>query len=153
VVLARAALVLAGAVIVSPVPAGVRHAIPKKVPPQFRYVPTRAPAGYLYSSWQGSRFGLDIYFAQRGTLPTLGFHVLAHPPYSGGKCSARGSRNTYHFGAIRVYGAATRNDQDYWRCVRGGRVTISASASPFEGPTPARRRAIAAMVASAKPLG
>jgi hypothetical protein len=143
--------VAVAAVIVTapPVPASVQHAIPKKVPPQLRYVPTIAPTGYRYAKWHGSRYGLDIYFARAGGLPTLGFHAMAAGP--AGTCTSGGT-HTYRFGSIRVFFETTHNDQQYWRCVRGGRVSIEATAFRSDGSTAARRRAIAEMVASAGQL-
>lgn len=131
-----------------PVPTSVQRAIVKTVPARFRYVPTQVPSGFEYGGWQGSRYGLDPYFGRNGGLLPLGFHALAQAPY-GGRCSAKGSATTFRFGAIRVYFNGTHTDQDYWRCVRNGSVTLSASAFPDT----ASRRAIAAMVASARPLG
>jgi hypothetical protein len=132
------------------VPLRVQQAITKRVPPPFRYIPTRVPTGYEYRKWHGAKNGLDIYFGQK---LDLGFHVVKYPPYSAQRCSGAGSARTYPFGSIRVYWGATYVDQDYWRCVRNGSVTISASyAHTGYGPS-SRRRQIAAMVASAKPLG
>ena len=143
-----AVAVAAVIVTASPVPTSVQRAIPKKVPAQLRYVPTEAPSGYRYAKWHGSRYGLDIYFARAGGLPTLGFHVLRQDP------PGRVLRGDLHLpirldtGLLRT----THNDQQYWRCVRGGRVSIEATAFRSDGSTSARRRAIAAMVASARQL-
>jgi len=132
------------------VPASVLHAIPKRVPPHLRYVPTRVPAGDRYESWQGSRHGLDIYFAPEGGTPTLGFH--AYPSGPAGTCTP-GGVHTYRFGAIRVFFETTHDDQQYWRCVRAGTVSLEATTFRSDGSTSAKRRAIAAMLASARPLG
>ena len=146
----RLALVLAVAVAASSVPPRVLRAIPKRVQPHLRYVPTRVPTGYRYASWQGSRHGLDIYFAREGGTPTLGFH--AYPAGPAGTCTP-GGVHTYRFGAIRVFFETTHNDQQYWRCVRAGTVSLEATTFRSDGWTSAKRRAIAAMLASARPLG
>jgi len=141
--------VAAAIVAASPVPASVQRAIPKKVPAHLRYVPTEVPIGYRYAKWHGARYGLDIYFARKGRPPTLGFHALAAGP--AGTCTAGGT-HTYRFGSVRVSFEADHNSQQYWRCIRGGRVSIEATALRGDGSTATKRRAIAAMVASARPL-
>jgi hypothetical protein len=146
----KIALTVAAAIVAtSPVPASVQRAIPKKVPAHVRYVPTEVPTGYRYAKWHGARSGLDIYFARKGRLPTLGFHALAAG--TAGTCTAGGT-HTYRFGSVRVYSETDRYTQQYWRCVRGGTVSIEAIARRADGSTMARLRAIAAMVASATPL-
>jgi hypothetical protein len=142
--------VLAAIVAASPVPASVQRAIPKKVPAPLRFVPTEVPIGYRYAKWHGARYGLDIYFTRKGRPPTLGFHALAAGP--AGTCTAGGT-HTYRFGSVRVSFEKDRYSQQYWRCVRGGTVSIEATARRADGSTAARRRAIAAMVASATHLG
>jgi hypothetical protein len=69
------------------------------------------------------------------------FDVKWKPPFRG------------HSRVVRVFFETTHDDQQYWRCVRGGRLSIEATAFGSEGSTAARRRAIAAMVASAGQLG
>jgi hypothetical protein len=146
----RLALTAAAAIIAaSPVPASVQHAILKKVPPQLRYVPTEAPSGYRYAKWRGTRASLEIYFARQGRAPTLVF--LAGAAHAG-TCTAGGT-HTYRFGSVRVSSETDRYDEQYWRCVRGGSVSIEATVRRSDALTAARRRAIAAMVASATRLG
>ena len=140
---------LPAAATTSPIPSRVLRAIPKRVPPHLRYVPTRVPAGYRYASWQGSRHGLDIYFEREGGTPALGFH--AYPSGPAGTCTP-GGVHTYRFGAIRVFFETTHNDQQYWRCVRAGTVSLEATTFRSDGSTSAKRRAIAAMLAFARPL-
>ena len=142
--------VAAALVAASPVPVSVQRTIPKTVPAQLRYVPTKVPVGYRYAKWHGSRSSLDIYFARGGQPPTLGFHALASGP--AGTCK-QGGTHAYGFGSVRVSFENERYSEQYWRCVRGGRVSIEATARHADGPTAARRRAIAAMVASATHLG
>lgn len=149
VVIAVAVGALPAAAAPSPVPASVLRAIPQRVPPHLRYVPTTVPAGYRYASWQGSRHGLDIYFAPEGGTPSLGFH--AYPSGPAGACTP-GGVHTYRFGAIRVFFETTHNDQQYWRCVRAGAVSLEATTFRSDGSTSAKRRAIAAMLASARAL-
>jgi hypothetical protein len=147
----KIALTVAAAIAAaSPVPVSVQRAIPKKVPARLRYVPTEVPTGYHYARWHGARSGLDLYFARKGRPPTLGFHALAAGP--AGTCTAGGT-HTYRFGSVRVSFEMDRYSQQYWRCVRGGTVSIEATARRADGSAAARRRAIAAMVASATYLG
>ena len=146
----KIALTVAATIVAaSPVPASVQRAIPRKVPGHLRYVPTKVPIGYHYAKWHGSHSGLDIYFARAGRPSTLGFHALAAGP--AGTCTAGGT-HAYRFGSVRVSFETGHDVQQYWRCARGGRVSIEATASHTDGSTATKRRAIAAMVASATPL-
>jgi hypothetical protein len=140
---------LVAAFVSSPVPVSVQRAIPKDVPASVRYVPTQVPSGYRYAKWNGARDGVDIYFAQHDRRPTLGFHALAAGP--AGTCTAGGTQ-IYRFGSVRVSFERDRYSDQYWRCVRGGRVSIEATASHADGSTEAQRGAIAEMVASAARL-
>lgn len=142
--------VAATLVAASPVPLSVQRAIRTNIPVRLRYVPTRVPVGYRYAKWHGSPHGLDIYFARNGGPPSLGFHALASGP--AGTCQ-QGGAPMYRFGSVRVSYENDRYSEQYWRCVRGGRVSIEATARHADGSTPARRRVIAAMVASATHLG
>jgi hypothetical protein len=130
----------------SVVPASVQRAIPKKVPAYLRYVPTELPLGYRYAKWHGARSGLEIYFARKGRPPTLVFFAGAAGPT--GTCTA-GSTHTYRFGSVRVSFEKDRYDDQFWRCVRAGAVTIETTIRRADDLTAAKRRAIAAMVASA----
>jgi hypothetical protein len=130
----------------STVPLSVQRAIRKKVSAPLRYVPTEVPIGYRYATWNGGRHGLNIYFARAGRAPALGFHALASG--GAGTCKQGGTR-TYRFAPARVSFESDRYSEQYWRCVRGGTVSIEATSRHADGSTAARRRAIAAMVASA----
>src|SRR5437867_3711789 len=133
------ALVAAAAIVAtSPVPTSVERAIPKKVPAHLRYVPSEVPTGYRYAKWHGAHSGLDIYFARGGRSPTLGFHALAAGP--AGTCAAGGTR-TYRFGSVRVSFERDRYDEQFWRCARGGMVSIEATIRRGDDVTAAKRRA------------
>jgi hypothetical protein len=141
------ALVATAAIVVaSPVPASVQRAISEKVPAHLRYVPTKVPSGYRYAKWHDTRPGLEIYFARKGRPATLVFLAGAAGP--AGTCTAGGT-HTYRFGSMRVSFERDRFDEQFWRCVRAGTVSIEATIRRADGLTPAKRRAIAAMVASA----
>jgi hypothetical protein len=142
--------VAATTVIASPVPASVQHAIAEKVPAHLRYVPTKVPSGYRYAKWRATRPGLEIYFARQGRPPTLVFFAAASGP--AGTCTAGGT-HTYRFGSVRVSFERDRYDEQFWRCVRAGTVDIEATIRRTDTLTAAKRRAIAAMVASARQLG
>lgn len=128
------------------VPASVQRAIQKKVPAYLRYVPTELPLGYRYAKWHGARSGLEIYFARKGRTPTLVFLAGAAGPT--GTCTAGGT-HTYRFGSVRVSFEKDRYDEQFWRCVRAGTVSIEATIRRADDLAAAERRAIAAMVASA----
>ena len=134
----------------SPVPDGVQRAIPTKVPARLRYVPTQVPSGYRYAKWHGARSGLEIDFARTGRPPTLAFIALASGPP--GTCEADGT-HAYRFGSVRVAFESDRYIEQFWRCARANTVTIAATIRRTDGVTAAKRRAIAAMVASAARLG
>jgi hypothetical protein len=148
----KIALAVAAASVVasSPVPVSVQRAIPKKVPAQLRYLPTKVPSGYRYAKWHGARSGLEIHFARRAWPPTLAFLTLASGPP--GTCGAGGT-HPYRFGSVRVSFERDRYIEQFWRCTRNGAVTIAATIRRTDVVTTAKRRAIAAMVASAAPLG
>ena len=133
-----------------PVPASVQSVIAERVPVSLRYIPTQAPIGYRYVTWYGGRDGLHIYFARTGRPPTLVFHVLASG--AAGTCQ-QGGTHVYRFGRARVSFESDRYTEQFWRCVRGGRASIEATVRHADGSTAVRRRAIAAMVASATALG
>jgi hypothetical protein len=142
--------VTAAIVTASPVPASVQHAITMKVPAHLRYVPTQVPSGYRYTKWRDTRPGLEIYFARRGRPPTLVFQAGAAGP--AGTCTAGGT-HTYRFGSVRVSFERDRYDEQFWRCAHTGTVSIEGLIRRTDPLTAAKRRAIAAMVASAKQLG
>ncbi|MGN6170001.1 MAG: hypothetical protein ACTHQQ_17800 [Solirubrobacteraceae bacterium] len=147
----KIALAVATAIVVaSPVPDSVQRAIPKKVPARLRYVPTQVPSGYRYAKWHGKRSGLEIDFARKGRPPMLAFITLA----SGdpGTCEASGT-HTYRFGSVRVAFDRDRYIEQFWRCARANTVSIAATIRRTDVVTAAKRRAIAAMVASAARLG
>jgi len=147
----KLALTVAAAVVAgSPIPASVQRAIPKKVPADLRYVPTAVPNGYRYAKWHGTRSSLEIYFARKGRPPTLVFLAAAAGP--SGTCRAGGT-HTYRLGSVRVSFERDRYDEQFWRCARAGTVSIEATIRRTDGLTAARRRSIAAMVASATHLG
>lgn len=132
------------------VPASVLRAIPKKVPAYLRYMPTELPLGYRYAKWRGAHSGLEIYFSRTGRPPTLVF--LAAAAGSTGTCTAGGT-HTYRFGSVRVSFEKDRYDEQFWRCVRASTVSIEATIRRADDLTAAKRRAIAAMVASATHFG
>jgi hypothetical protein len=134
----------------SPVPTRVQHAIPKEVPARLRYVPIDLPLGYRYAKWHGTRSSLEISFARKDRPPTLVFLAAAAGPT--GTCAAGGT-SRYRFGSVRVSFERDRNDEQFWRCVRAGTVSIEATIRRGDGLTAARRRAVAEMVASARHLG
>jgi len=142
--------VVAAFVTASPVPASVQHAISKKVPAHLRYVPTKAPLGFRYAKWDGTRSSLEIFFARNGRAPTLVFFAAA--ARTTGTCTAGGT-HTYRFRSVRVFFERDRYDEQFWRCVRAGTVSVGASIRRAESLTAAKRRSIAAMVASATQLG
>jgi len=69
-----------------------------------------------------------------------------------GTCTAGGTY-TYRFGSVRVFFEQDRYDEQFWRCVRAGTVSIEATMRRTDGVTAAKRRAVAAMVASATHFG
>ena len=147
----KIALALAAAIVTaSPVPAKVQHAISKNVPARLRYVPTEVPTAYSFAKWHRTRTGLEIYFARKGRPPTLIFFAAASEP--AGTCTAGGT-HTYRFGSVRVSFERDRYDEQFWRCVRAGTVDIQATIRRTDPLTTAKRRTIAAMVASARQLG
>src|SRR3954447_3567148 len=118
----KIALTVAAAIVTaSPVPASVQRAILKNVPAQLRYVPTQVPTGYHYTKSRDTRPGLEISFARQGRPRTLVFFAAAAGP--AGTCTAGGTR-TYRFGSVRVSFESDRYDEEFWRCVRTGAVTI-----------------------------
>src|SRR5438094_188419 len=121
----KTALAVAAAIVTaSPVPISVQRAIPKKVPPQLHYVPTEVPTGYRYAKWHGAHSALEISFARQGRPPTLVFLAAAARPAE--TCTAGGT-HTYRFGSVRVSFERDRYDEQFWRCVRAGTVTIEAT--------------------------
>jgi hypothetical protein len=134
----------------SPVPSAVQREITKSVSARVRYVPTEAPAGYRYAKWNRNGSGLEIAFARKGKPPTLVFLAGAAGP--AGTCTAGGT-HTYRFGPVRVSFERDRYDEQFWRCLRAGTVSVEATIRRTDGVTAAKRRAIAAMVASATQLG
>jgi hypothetical protein len=54
---------------------------------------------------------------------------------------------------VRVFFEEDRYDEQFWRCVRAGTVSIEATMRRTDGVTAAKRRAVAAMVASATHFG
>jgi hypothetical protein len=128
------------------VPASVQRAIPKKVPARLRYLPTELPLGYRFAKWHGARSGLEFYFARNGRPATLVLFAAAAGP--AGTCTASRT-HTYRIGSVRVSFEKDRYDEQFWRCVRAGAVTIEATIRRGDDLTAAKRRAIAAMVASA----
>jgi hypothetical protein len=147
----KIALTIAAAIVAtSPVPASVKRAIPKKVPAHLRYLPTKVPSGYRYAKWHGARSGLEIDFARKRRPPTLAFLTLASGPP--GTCAAGGT-HAYRFGSVRVSFDRDRYIEQFWRCARAGTVSIAATIRRTDVVTATKRRAIAAMVASAAPLG
>jgi hypothetical protein len=114
-VLALATVSAGAATSASPaVPLTVQRAIRKRVTPLAAYLPSRVPAGYRYRTWQGSRSGFEIWFGQ------LAFGAgVAH------SCSVGGSpMKTFRIAGVNVFWSATYEDQQAWRCVRRGHVTI-----------------------------
>jgi hypothetical protein len=142
--------ITAAIVAASPVPAGVQQAIPKEVPAHLRYMPTEVPTGYRYVKWHGARSGLEIDFARKGWPPTLAF--LAERSGPPGTCGPGGT-HPYRFGSVRVSFERDRYTEQFWRCARARTVTVAATIRRTDVVTPAKRRAIAAMVAAATPLG
>jgi hypothetical protein len=121
----KVALAVAAAIVTaSPVPASVQRAISTKVPAHFRYAPTEVPIGYRCAKWHRTGSGLEIYFARKGRPPTLVFLAGAAGP--AGTCTAGGT-HTYRFGSVRVSFERDRYDEQFWRCVRAGAVSIEAT--------------------------
>lgn len=147
---AHSSLADARIVSASPVPASVQRAIARQVPLHLRYLPSEVPGGYVYESWHGGSSGLDIYFAPDGRPPTVGFHVASSG--AAGACKQGGTHYTYRFGSVRVSFENDRYSEQYWRCVQGDRVSLDVTSRPADAATAPRRRAIAAMVASATQL-
>src|SRR5262245_33935804 len=111
-------------------------------------VPTRAPAHYAFesSSVTGDPPGLNLSLADRRHLknPTEArrYEIAYDTEYLHGRCSAH-SRKTLRAGGTPVYSDGTT----VWRCLRGSRGRlVKASAHG-----PLGQRALAALVASARP--
>jgi hypothetical protein len=132
------------------VPLAVQHAIKKRVSPLAAYLPSRVPAGYRYRTWQGSKSGFEIWFGQ------LAFGAgVAH------SCSVGGSpMKTFRLAGVNVFWSATYEDQQAWRCVRRGHVTIllqSGQSIPGDDGTNTPKTLrdallLARLVASARPI-
>jgi hypothetical protein len=144
-----ALVVAAGVVTTSPVPASVQRAITMKVPAQLRYVPTQVPNGYRYAKWRGDHSRLEIDFARKGRRPTLAFLAGMSGPQ--GTCRAS-AHPAYRFGSVRVSFERDRYTDQFWRCARDGTVSVEATILRTDSVTAAKRRAVAAMVASATRL-
>src|SRR5262249_50031946 len=127
-----------------------QRAITMKVAAPLRYVPTQVPNGYRYAKWHGDHSSLEIEFARNDRRPTLAF--LAGLSASPGTCTA-GAHPMYRFGSVRVSFERDRYTDQFWRCARAGAVSIEATIRRSDRVTAAKRRAIAAMVASATRLG
>jgi hypothetical protein len=133
----------------SPVPDSIQRSISRDVPARLRYVPAEVPAGYQFAKWHYDHPGLEISFAREGRRPTLTF--IAGPSGPPGTCDAGGT-HAYRFRSVRVSFERDRYIEQFWRCVHAGSVSIAATIRRTDVLTAAKRRAIAAMVASATQL-
>jgi hypothetical protein len=126
-------------------PLSVEREIAGSVPPPFLFVPTRAPTGWRYDSWDRGRetpglfphgHGLNIWlstppypyqFCSR-CVPRqpkgAGFHVYANL-----HCSLRGALKRFHVNKVTVAWSATFEDGLAWRCVRARHLLVMLSVS------------------------
>ena len=149
VCLAAAAASIADASIV---PATVQRAIPKKVPAHLRYIPT----GTYQPSCRSAiamRNGTGRALASRSTSLVRAGRRRSSSLRREPAGRVQLVDHTYRFGSVRVFFEKDRYDEQFWRCVRVGTVSIEATIRRADDVTAAKRRAIAAMVASATRFG
>jgi hypothetical protein len=88
------------------------------------YVPTRLPPGYHYTerfSYGQNDFGLS-FNKRRDTHDQLGYTVReAHCP--------GGAMHVFRVNGVRIRWSGTYEDQQAWRCVTSGNVSLIISAS------------------------
>jgi hypothetical protein len=143
------------------VPASVKRAITRAVPRAFAFVPTSAPSGWRYFSWDAGTEtpalfkrgrGLNIWFSTAGSgAAGPGFHVFRDP-----LCSMRGAMRTFRINGIVVAWSTTFEDSQAWRCVGARhqtRMLVSADGTGYDSTAVAAHRAsaMARMVASVRP--
>jgi len=129
----------------------------KKRAPRAAYVPIRLPRGYHYDHHENlNRRGFDIFFRCCGeNFAWIGFDadlVKRSEP-----CNQGTAMKAFRIDGVVVAWNAGHNDQHAWRCVRRGGsrllLTVSGAASRDVGTSWRRPRELAAMVASARPIG
>jgi hypothetical protein len=144
------------------VPLHVQHAITRKFPQFFAYLPTRLPHGLHYTSYDSVRgFEFSMWFSSRnGSTAALEYSVVA------AECATQASAmRSFTVNGVDVSWSGDYTNQRAWRCVMRGRTSLVVSASrsvegdanPFEPgkPTPKQHRDaldLAQVVAYAEPI-
>jgi hypothetical protein len=127
----------------------------KRRAPLAAFVPTRLARGYRYDHVENlNRRGFDVFFTCcDGNLAWIGFD--ANLLKTSEPCNQGRAMKVFRIDGVVVAWNAGHNDQQAWRCLgRGGtRLLLTVTGAASGGTSWRPPRELAAMVASARPIG
>ena len=136
------------------VPLRVQRVLKRRAP-LAAYVPTRLARGYRYDHVENlNRTGFDVFFTCcDGNLAWIGFDAVLLKTSE--PCNQGRAMKVFRIDGVVVAWNAGHNDQQAWRCLgRGGtRLLLTVTGVASGGASWRRPRELAAMVASARPIG